>query len=88
MVILICVLSQCPNNMPIVAGTARITVDQQVRLLTENGSIYIPVGAVNRLENPSKVPMVLIEVQTGSYLAEDDLIRYEGRYARDQGAKG
>ena len=72
----------------VVAGTARITVDEEVRLLTENESIYIPVGAVHRMENPGKVPMVLIEVQTGSYLGEDDIIRYEDRYARGQGAKG
>ena len=72
----------------VVAGTARITVDKEVRLLTENESIYIPVGAVHRMENPGKVPMVLIEVQTGSYLGEDDIIRYEDRYARGQGAKG
>ncbi|ATX67985.1 hypothetical protein BG454_16495 [Roseinatronobacter bogoriensis subsp. barguzinensis] len=74
--------------MPIVAGTARITVDQQVCLLTENESICIPIGAVHRLENPGKVPMALIEVRNGSYLEEDDIIRYEGRYARGQGSKG
>jgi mannose-1-phosphate guanylyltransferase/mannose-1-phosphate guanylyltransferase/mannose-6-phosphate isomerase len=66
----------------VVKGTARVTVDGEVRLLTENQSIYIPLGAVHRLENPGKVPMVLIEVQTGSYLGEDDIIRYEDIYAR------
>ncbi|MDO5756468.1 MAG: mannose-1-phosphate guanylyltransferase/mannose-6-phosphate isomerase, partial [Rhodobacterales bacterium] len=66
----------------VVAGTARVTVDEEVRLLTENQSIYIPLGAVHRMENPGKVPMVLIEVQTGSYLGEDDIIRYEDIYSR------
>ena len=66
----------------VVAGTARVTVDDEVKLLTENQSVYIPLGAVHRMENPGKVPMVLIEVQTGSYLGEDDIIRYEDVYAR------
>lgn len=66
----------------VVHGTARVTVDEAVQLLSENQSIYIPLGSVHRLENPGKVPMVLIEVQTGSYLGEDDIIRYEDVYAR------
>jgi mannose-1-phosphate guanylyltransferase/mannose-6-phosphate isomerase len=66
----------------VVEGTARVTVDKEVRLVTENQSVYIPLGAVHRMENPGKVPMVLIEVQTGSYLGEDDIIRYEDVYAR------
>lgn len=66
----------------VVAGTARVTVDDNVRLLTENQSVYIPLGAVHRLENPGKVPVVLIEVQTGTYLGEDDIIRYEDIYLR------
>ena len=66
----------------IVQGTARVTVDDSVQLLSENQSVYIPLGAVHRLENPGKVPLTLIEVQTGSYLGEDDIIRYEDRYAR------
>jgi mannose-1-phosphate guanylyltransferase/mannose-6-phosphate isomerase len=61
----------------VVEGTAKVTVDDEVKLVTENQSVYIPLGAVHRMENPGKVPMVLIEVQTGSYLGEDDLIRYE-----------
>ena len=72
----------------VVEGTAKVTVDEDVRLISENQSVYIPLGAVHRLENPGKVPMVLIEVQTGSYLGEDDIIRYEDVYARGQGAKG
>jgi mannose-6-phosphate isomerase-like protein (cupin superfamily) len=66
----------------VVKGTAKITVDEVVKLVSENQSVYIPLGAVHRLENPGKVPMVLIEVQTGSYLGEDDIIRYEDVYAR------
>lgn len=66
----------------VVQGTAKVTVDEEVKLLTENQSVYIPLGAVHRMENPGKVPMVLIEVQTGSYLGEDDIIRYEDVYAR------
>lgn len=67
----------------VVAGTARVTVDDMVQLLAENESVYIPLGARHRLENPGKMPMVLIEVQTGPYLGEDDIIRYEDLYARD-----
>ena len=66
-----------------VQGTARVTVDDAVKLLTENQSVYIPLGSVHRLENPGKLPMVLIEVQTGSYLGEDDIVRYEDVYARN-----
>ena len=72
----------------VVEGTARVTVDDEVRLVTENQSVYIPLGAVHRMENPGKVPMVLIEVQTGSYVGEDDIIRYEDVYSRGQGEKG
>lgn len=72
----------------VVEGTAKVTIDDRVQLVTENQSVYIPLGAVHRMENPGKVPMVLIEVQTGSYLGEDDIIRYEDVYARGQGAKG
>lgn len=67
----------------VVEGTAKVTVDDEVRLISENQSIYIPLGAVHRMENPGKVPMVLIEVQTGIYLGEDDIVRYEDVYARD-----
>ncbi|HSF62774.1 MAG TPA: mannose-1-phosphate guanylyltransferase/mannose-6-phosphate isomerase [Paracoccaceae bacterium] len=66
----------------VVSGTARVTVDGEVRLMTENQSIYIPLGAIHRLENPGRLPMTLIEVQTGAYLGEDDIIRYDDRYAR------
>ncbi|MCX7568026.1 mannose-1-phosphate guanylyltransferase/mannose-6-phosphate isomerase [Sulfitobacter sp. F26169L] len=66
----------------VVEGTARVTVDKEVKLISENQSVYIPLGATHRMENPGKLPMVLIEVQTGSYLGEDDIIRYEDVYAR------
>lgn len=66
----------------VVSGTARVTVNEQVTLVTENQSIYVPLGAVHRMENPGKVPMVLIEVQTGAYLGEDDIVRYEDVYSR------
>jgi mannose-1-phosphate guanylyltransferase/mannose-6-phosphate isomerase len=67
----------------VVQGTAKVTIDDTVTLLTENQSIYIPLGVKHRLENPGKVPMILIEVQTGRYLGEDDIVRYEDVYARD-----
>jgi mannose-1-phosphate guanylyltransferase/mannose-6-phosphate isomerase len=72
----------------VVEGTAKVTVDTEVKLVAENQSVYIPLGAVHRMENPGKVPLTLIEVQTGSYLGEDDIIRYEDVYARGQGPKG
>ena len=72
----------------VVHGTAKVTVNDEVKLVAENESVYIPLGAKHRMENPGKLPMVLIEVQTGSYLGEDDIIRYEDIYARGQGAKG
>ena len=67
----------------VVQGTAKVTVDDEVRLVTENQTVYIPLGAIHRMENPGKLPMELIEVQTGSYLGEDDIIRYEDIYARN-----
>jgi mannose-1-phosphate guanylyltransferase/mannose-6-phosphate isomerase len=59
----------------VVEGTARVTIGERVQVLSENQSVYIPLGEKHRLENPGKQPMVLIEVQTGSYLGEDDIIR-------------
>ena len=70
------------EHWTVVAGSARVTVDDDIRLLTENQSVYIPLGAVHRLENPGKVALELIEVQTGPYLGEDDIVRYEDIYAR------
>lgn len=67
----------------VVEGTAKITIDDQTKLISENQSVYIPLGAIHRLENPGKLPLTLIEVQTGSYLGEDDIIRYQDNYSRD-----
>lgn len=72
----------------VVSGTARVTIDDSVKLVTENQSVYIPLGSKHRMENPGQVPMVLIEVQTGAYLGEDDIVRYDDVYSRGQGAKG
>ncbi|MCT4555230.1 MAG: mannose-1-phosphate guanylyltransferase/mannose-6-phosphate isomerase [Pelagimonas sp.] len=66
----------------VVSGSARVTVDEDIRLMSENESIYVPLGAVHRLENPGKLPLHLIEVQTGCYLGEDDIQRYEDIYDR------
>jgi mannose-1-phosphate guanylyltransferase/mannose-6-phosphate isomerase len=66
----------------VVTGTARITNGEVIRLLTENESIYIPIGVTHRLENPGMVPLHLIEVQSGSYLGEDDIVRFEDVYKR------
>ena len=66
----------------VVAGSAQVSVDDEVRLLSENQSIYIPLAAVHRLENPGKIDLHLIEVQSGAYLGEDDIVRYEDVYAR------
>jgi len=66
----------------VVSGTARVTCGDEVTLLTENQSTYIPVGARHRLENPGTIPLEIIEVQSGSYLGEDDIVRYEDVYNR------
>jgi len=72
----------------VVEGTAKVTIDDEVQTITENQSVYIPLGAVHRMENPGKLPLTLIEVQTGSYFGEDDIIRYDDVYARGQEVKG
>ena len=66
----------------VVEGTAKVTIGKNVSLVTEGGSVYVPLGAIHRLENPGKMPIVLIEVQIGPYLGEDDIIRYEDDYSR------
>ncbi len=66
----------------VVEGTAKVTVGEEIKILSENQSVYIPLGAVHRIENPGKIPMVFIEVQTGPYVGEDDIVRYEDKYAR------
>ncbi|MEI2384516.1 mannose-1-phosphate guanylyltransferase/mannose-6-phosphate isomerase [Breoghania sp. JC706] len=66
----------------VVSGTAEVTIDGEVQLLSENQAAYIPLAARHRLANPGKIPTKLIEVQSGSYLGEDDIIRYEDIYGR------
>ena len=66
----------------VVSGTAEITCNDKVFLLSENQSTYIPVGATHRIANPGKVPLHIIEVQSGSYLGEDDIVRFEDNYGR------
>jgi len=67
----------------VVSGTARVTIGEKQQLVSENQSVYIPLGETHRMENPGKLPMVLIEVQTGAYLGEDDIVRYEDAYSRE-----
>jgi len=66
----------------VVSGTAKVTNGDSTFLVTENQSTYIPIGQVHALENPGKVPLELIEVQSGGYLGEDDIVRFEDRYGR------
>jgi mannose-1-phosphate guanylyltransferase len=66
----------------VVSGTAKVTINDNTVLLSENQSAYIPIGAVHALENPGKLPLEMIEVQSGSYLGEDDIVRFEDRYGR------
>lgn len=66
----------------VVEGTAKVTIGEEEKLVSENQSVYIPLGETHRMENPGKLPMVLIEVQTGAYLGEDDIVRYEDIYNR------
>jgi mannose-1-phosphate guanylyltransferase/mannose-6-phosphate isomerase len=66
----------------VVSGTARVTCGESIKLLSENESTYIPIGMSHRLENPGKLPLHIIEVQSGSYLGEDDIVRFEDIYQR------
>ena len=66
----------------VVEGTAEVTIGEEVRLVTENEGVYIPLGTVHRMANRGQLPMYLIEVQTGAYLGEDDIVRYEDVYDR------
>jgi mannose-1-phosphate guanylyltransferase/mannose-6-phosphate isomerase len=71
----------------VVKGTARITKGDEVVTITENESTYIPLGTKHRLENPGKIPLELIEVQSGSYLGEDDIERFDDNYGRHETKK-
>ncbi|WP_218353055.1 mannose-1-phosphate guanylyltransferase/mannose-6-phosphate isomerase [Alteromonas lipotrueiana] len=66
----------------VVSGTASVTVGEKTTMVTENESTYIPIGEVHALENPGKIPLELIEVQSGAYLGEDDIVRFSDRYGR------
>ncbi len=68
----------------VVNGTAQIELNSEKKVLTENQSVYIPLGSKHRLSNPGKIPLVLIEVQSGSYVGEDDIVRFEDRYGRQE----
>ena len=68
----------------VVRGTARVTRDQEIFLVSENQSTYIPLGTSDRLENPGRVPLEMIEIQSGSYLGEDDIVRFEDIYGRKE----
>ena len=66
----------------VVSGTAKVTNGDKTFLVTENESTYIPIGVIHALENPGKLPLEMIEVQSGTYLGEDDIVRFEDRYGR------
>ena len=67
----------------VVKGTAEVTRGEEIRIVHENESIFLPIGIVHRLANPGKINLELIEVQTGSYLGEDDIVRIEDVYNRE-----
>jgi mannose-1-phosphate guanylyltransferase/mannose-6-phosphate isomerase len=66
----------------VVSGTAKVTKGDETLLLSENQSTYIPLGTTHRLENPGRVDLEMVEVQSGSYLGEDDIVRFEDAYGR------
>jgi mannose-1-phosphate guanylyltransferase len=68
----------------VVTGTAKVEVDNKIDILSENQSIYIPLGAKHRLTNPGKIALIIIEVQSGSYVGEDDIVRFEDKYGRSK----
>ena len=67
----------------VVTGCATVTCDADVRMVHENESIYLPLGSIHRMENPGKIPLTVIEVQSGAYLGEDDIVRFEDTYGRN-----
>ena len=72
----------CAEHWIVVRGTARVVIGDETKSVHENESTYIPIGVKHRLENPGKIDLELIEVQTGSYLGEDDIVRIEDDYRR------
>ena len=71
----------------VVSGTAEVTNGDVTQLYTENQSTYIPVGTRHRLKNPGVIPLVLIEIQSGAYLGEDDIVRFADVYGREENTK-
>ncbi|MEN9203644.1 MAG: phosphomannose isomerase type II C-terminal cupin domain [Thermostichus sp. DG02_2_bins_29] len=71
----------------VVAGTAKVTCGNEEKIITSNQSTYVPPCTVHRLENPGVIPLVIIEVQNGQYLGEDDIIRFSDDYARTNGSQ-
>lgn len=68
----------------VVSGTAKVTCGEKTFFLTENESTFIPLGTTHRLENPGQIPLEIIEVQSGSYLGEDDIVRFDDVYGRTE----
>ena len=68
----------------VVSGTAEVEIDEKLIVLSENQSTYIPLGSKHRLSNPGRIPLVLIEVRSGAYVGEDDIVRFEDKYGRDK----
>ena len=66
----------------VVSGTAKVEIDDKIKFLSENESIYIPLGSRHRLSNPGKIQLNLIEVQSGAYIGEDDIVRFLDKYGR------
>ena len=66
----------------VVEGKAKIQIDNIKKIMVQNESVYIPLGVKHRLSNPTKLPLTLIEIQSGSYLGEDDIVRFEDKYGR------
>ena len=67
----------------VVSGIAEVQIDDRIQMLTEDQSVYIPIGSKHRLTNPGELPLILIEVQSGSYLGEDDITRFVDIYGRE-----
>ena len=67
----------------VVEGNAKVQVENEIKILSKNESIYIPLGSKHRLSNPDKKPLIIIEIQSGNYLGEDDIIRFKDDYGRD-----
>ena len=69
----------------VIGGTAKVTIGETIQMVHENESVFVPQTTNHRLENPGKLPLEIIEVQNGSYLGEDDIVRFEDMYGRVSG---